>query len=177
MPLIASAQQALANLGIRFDSPSPAIGDLREKLTTLAADTVVEQTPSVLAAKARVKQAQSALGGDAFDPAHPYNQPSVAQAQKELEEAELNLRYTQITAPISGFVSRRNVNPGTHLAAGQPLLAIRPLENVWIDANFKETQLQDLRIGQPVEIRVDAYPGRTFHGRVAGFSPGTGSVR
>jgi membrane fusion protein (multidrug efflux system) len=173
---VAAAQQALANVGIRFDAAAPSTADLREKLTSIAVDSAVEQTPAVLAAKARVNQAQAALGGDAFDPAHRYNQPSVVEAQKELEEAELNLRYTQIAAPIGGFVSRRNVNPGTHLVAGQPLLSIRPLENVWIDANFKETQLKDLRIGQAVEIRVDAYPGRTFKGRVAGFSPGTGSV-
>ncbi len=68
------------------------------------------------------------------------------------------------------------MNPGTFVSVGQPLLTIRPLSDVWIDANFKETQLADLRLGQKVEIYVDAYPGKVFHGRVAGFSPGTGAI-
>jgi membrane fusion protein, multidrug efflux system len=174
---VAAAQQSLAQIGVRFDAPSPSLAALHERLATLAVDSVLEQSPAVAAAKARVAQAQAALGGSAFDPAQPYaNQPSIAEAQKELEEAELRLRYTQIVAPISGFVSRRNVNAGTHVQAGQALLAIRPLKDVWVEANFKETQLRDLKVGQAVELRVDAYPGRSFKGRVAGFSPGTGSV-
>jgi membrane fusion protein (multidrug efflux system) len=94
-----------------------------------------------------------------------------------LEESQLRLRYTQIVAPISGYVNRRNVNAGTHVQAGQPLLAIRPLNDVWVEANFKETQLRELKVGQSVELHVDAYPGRVFKGRLAGFSPGTGSVQ
>jgi membrane fusion protein (multidrug efflux system) len=68
------------------------------------------------------------------------------------------------------------VNPGTQVDIGQGLMAIRPLNDVWVEANFKETQLADLRIGQSVDIYVDAYPGKIFHGRVGGFSPGTGAV-
>jgi membrane fusion protein (multidrug efflux system) len=175
---VASAQQALAQIGVRFDAPSPSLAALHERLATLVVDQIVEQSPAVAAAKARVAQAQAALGGSAFDAAQPYaNQPAVAEAQKELEEAQLRLRYMQIVAPISGFVNRRNVNPGTHVQAGQALLAIRPLKDVWVEANFKETQLRDLMVGQAVELHVDAYPGRTFKGRIAGFSPGTGSVQ
>jgi membrane fusion protein (multidrug efflux system) len=175
---VASAQQALAQVGVRFDATSPSVASLHERLATLAVESVVEQSPAVAAAKARVAQAQAALGGGAFDPQQPYaNQPAVAEAQKELEESQLRLRYTQIVAPISGYVNRRSVNAGTHVQAGQPLLAIRPLNDVWVEANFKETQLRDLKVGQSVELHVDAYPGRVFKGRLAGFSPGTGSVQ
>ena len=98
----------------------------------------------------------------------------MVKAQKELDDAELRLSYTEIRAPVSGFVNRRAVNPGDHVQAGQGLLSIQPLDEVYIEANFKETQLADLTIGQPVEISVDAYPGRVFRGRVSGFAPATG---
>jgi membrane fusion protein (multidrug efflux system) len=97
------------------------------------------------------------------------------QAHRALEQARLDLRDTKIHAEIAGFVSRRVANPGNRVQAGQRLMALRSLEDVWIDANFKETQLSDLRIGQPVEIRADAYPGRVYRGRVSGFGAGTGA--
>jgi membrane fusion protein (multidrug efflux system) len=74
-------------------------------------------------------------------------------------------------------VTRRNVNPGNNVQAGQNLMAIRSLREIWVDANFKETQLRDLRIGQPVDLYVDMYGGRqVFNGRVSGFTMGTGST-
>jgi membrane fusion protein (multidrug efflux system) len=112
------------------------------------------------------------------------NAPAVKQAKAKLEaakrdlaQAELNLRYTDIVAEIDGVVTRRNVNPGNYVQVGQNLMAIRSLDQIWVDANFKETQLRDLRIGQPVELRVDMYGGtHVFKGRVAGFTMGTGST-
>ncbi len=98
------------------------------------------------------------------------------QARHALEQARLDLRDTKIHAEISGFISRRIANPGNRVQAGQGLMALRPLENVWIDANFKETQINALEIGQEVEIRADAYPGRIYRGRVSGFSAGTGAA-
>ncbi len=92
-----------------------------------------------------------------------------------LAQAELDLSYCEIRSDIDGFVSNRNVNPGDRVSQGQRLMAVRPLE-VWIDCNFKETQLEPIRIGHPVNITVDAYPGKVFRGRVTGFSPGTGSA-
>ena len=86
------------------------------------------------------------------------------------------LSYCRIAADIDGVVSNRNVNPGDRVTQGQRLMAIRSLEDIWIDCNFKETQLEPIRIGHPVEIRVDAYPGKVFRGRVTGFSPGTGAA-
>jgi membrane fusion protein (multidrug efflux system) len=112
------------------------------------------------------------------------NAPAVKQAEAKLEaarrdlaQAELNLRYCDITAEIDGVVTRRNVNPGNFVQVGQNLMAVRSLDEIWIDANFKETQLRDLRIGQPVDLRVDMYGGtHIFKGRVAGFTMGTGST-
>ncbi len=172
-----SVMGALAQLGLNFQSiSSPKLMELKERFSGLSVDSVVENSPAVKAAKAQVASAQAALGGAHFDPSHPESQPEIVEAQKALEQAQLQLSYTDIRAPLSGYVSRRNVNPGALVSVGQPLLVIRPLSDVWIDANFKETQLADLRIGQKVDIYVDAYSGKVFHGRVAGFSPGTGAV-
>ena len=112
------------------------------------------------------------------------NAPDVKQAEAKLEtaerdlaQAELNLRYTDIIAEIDGVVTRRNVNPGNYVQVGQNLMAVRSLNEIWVDANFKETQLRDLRIGQPVDLYVDMYGGKhVFKGRVAGFTEGTGST-
>jgi membrane fusion protein (multidrug efflux system) len=99
------------------------------------------------------------------------------RAQRDLDQAELNLRYCNIVAEIDGVVTRRNVNPGNNVQVGQSLMAIRSLRDIWVDANFKETQLRDLRIGQRVELVVDMYGGkRTFEGRISGFTMGTGST-
>jgi membrane fusion protein, multidrug efflux system len=98
-------------------------------------------------------------------------------AQRDLDQAQLDLRYCTIFAEIDGVVTRRNVNPGNHVQVGQSLMAIRSLRDIWVDANFKETQLRDLRIGQRVELKVDMYGGKqTFEGRVSGFTMGTGST-
>lgn len=110
--------------------------------------------------------------------------PAVKQAEAKLEAAkrdlaqsELNLRYCDIRADIDGVVTRRNVNPGNYVQVGQNLMAIRSLKDIWVDANFKETQLRYLRIGQPVDLRVDMYGGKhIFKGRIAGFTNGTGST-
>jgi len=112
------------------------------------------------------------------------NTPAVKQAEAKLDsanrdlvQAELNLRYCNIVADIDGVVTRRNVNPGNNVQVGQSLMAIRSLNDIWVDANFKETQLRYLRIGQPVDLYVDMYGGRqVFTGRVSGFTEGTGST-
>jgi membrane fusion protein (multidrug efflux system) len=112
------------------------------------------------------------------------NAPAVKQAEAKLEtarrdlaQAELDLRYCDITANIDGVVTWRNVNPGNFVQVGQNLMAIRSLSEIWVDANFKETQLRDLRIGQPVDLRVDMYGDKQiFKGRISGFTEGTGST-
>ena len=109
-------------------------------------------------------------------PAVKQAEAKLEAAQRDLAQAQLNLRYCDILAEIDGVVTRRNVNPGDYVQTGQNLMAIRSLNEIWIDANFKETQLGDMRIGQPVDLHVDMYGGRVFKGRVAGFTMGTGST-
>lgn len=104
-------------------------------------------------------------------------QAKLMEAQSDLDQAELNLSYCNVYAEIDGVVTRRNVNPGNNVTAGQSLMALRSLTEIWIDANFKETQLADLRIGQAVDLDVDLYGSRKrFQGRISGFTMGTGST-
>jgi membrane fusion protein (multidrug efflux system) len=101
----------------------------------------------------------------------------VEQARHALQMAELNLRYCDIVSEIDGVVTGKNVNPGNNVQAGQALMAVRSLTEIWIDANFKETQLADLRIGQRVRCEVDMYGSRhEFEGRITGFTMGTGQT-
>ena len=104
-------------------------------------------------------------------------QVSVEQAQRDLDQAKLDLKYCTVFAEIDGVITRRNVNPGNNVQVGQTLMAIRSLRDIWVDANFKETQLRYLRIGQRVELKVDMYGGKhIFEGRISGFTMGTGST-
>jgi membrane fusion protein (multidrug efflux system) len=104
-------------------------------------------------------------------------QASLLQTQRDLDQAKLDLRYCTIVAEIDGVVTRRNVNPGNNVQVGQSLMAVRSLRDIWIDANFKETQIRDLRIGQHVDLELDMYGGkRKFEGRISGFTNGTGST-
>jgi membrane fusion protein (multidrug efflux system) len=101
------------------------------------------------------------------------------QARRDLAQAELNLRYCDVYSEIDGQVTSRSVNPGNNVQAGQNLMAVRALRppDVWVDANFKETQLADLRIGQRVRLEVDMYGRRReFQGRISGFTMGTGQT-
>lgn len=99
------------------------------------------------------------------------------EAKAEWDQAELNLQYCDIVAEIDGVITRRNVNPGNNVQIGEGLMALRSLTDIWVDANFKETQLYDLRIGQPAELEVDMYgEHKVFKGQVSGFTFGTGST-
>jgi membrane fusion protein (multidrug efflux system) len=101
----------------------------------------------------------------------------LVQAQRDLEDAELKLRYCDVFAEIDGVVTSRDVNPGNNVQAGQSLMVVRSLTDIWIDANFKETQLANLRIGQRVRCEVDMYGRRReFEGRITGFTMGTGQT-
>ena len=99
---------------------------------------------------------------------------AVAQAQAKLQLAELNLSYTKILAPVDGRVTARSVQPGNFVQPGQTLLAIVP-KNLWVTANFKETQSTYMRPGESVQLRIDAYPDRSFHGHVDSLQAGTGA--
>jgi membrane fusion protein, multidrug efflux system len=100
----------------------------------------------------------------------------VAQKQSELDAAALNLNYTHITAPSDGYVTRKSVEPGNFVQPGQSLMALVTLEDAWVTANYKESQLTEVRPGQKVEFSVDSYPGRTFSGVVESIMAGTGAA-
>jgi len=109
-------------------------------------------------------------------PAVKQAEASVLQAQRNLDDARLRLRYCDVVAEIDGVVTRRSVNPGNNVVEGQALMALRSLTEIWVDANFKETQLAELRIGLPVDLDVDMYgSSRMFRGRISGFTNGTGA--
>jgi membrane fusion protein, multidrug efflux system len=110
-------------------------------------------------------------------PAIKQAEAKLRQAERDLDEAELNLRHCNVVSEIDGVVTGRNVNPGNNVQVGQSLMAVRSLSEIWIDANFKETQLAKLRIGQRVRCEVDMYGRRQeFEGRITGFTMGTGQT-
>lgn len=126
------------------------------KAKVAAADDVAQQ---IAAAEAEVSQKEAA----------------VAEAKAALEQAQVNLSYTRITAPVSGWITKRGVALGSYVQTGQTMFSlVKP--DVWITANFKETQLHDLRPGQRVTIRVDAYPDLHLTGRVESIQKGSGAV-
>lgn len=101
-------------------------------------------------------------------------QISVAQAQ--LKIALRNLEYTKIYAPANGYITKKSVELGNQIQAGQPLMAVISLDDIWLEANFKETQLKNVRAGQKVEIKIDTYPGKIFTGKVDSIMAGTGAA-
>jgi membrane fusion protein (multidrug efflux system) len=136
----------------------------------LAADRAVDA--------ARARLAQASTGREQVDIVSARAASAAAKvemARAALEQAKLNLSYTEVKAPVGGVVSRKTVEVGQVVQPGQPLLAIVPLDDVWVTANFKESQLKSIRPGQPVEVAVDAYGGRTYRGRVDSIAAATGS--
>jgi membrane fusion protein (multidrug efflux system) len=101
---------------------------------------------------------------------------AIQQAQAKVDQAKLNLGYTRIVAPVAGIVNKKSVEIGDNLAAGQDLMTIIPLTDLWVTANFKETQLTHMHAGQTVSIKVDAYGGRKFSGKVTQVGGATGSM-
>ena len=88
----------------------------------------------------------------------------------------MNISYTKIYSPVEGYVTKKSVEVGDQLRPGQPVMAVVPLQDVWIIANYKETQLTRVKAGQKVRIKVDTYPGKVYEGRVDSIMAGTGSV-
>jgi membrane fusion protein, multidrug efflux system len=126
-------------------------------------------------AEHQLQQARAALGGDIVDHAR-YDRPIVQQAQAMVEAAKLDLSYTEVRSPITGIITRKSVHVGNRIQPGEPLMAIVPVDRLYITANFKETQLTDVRVGQPAEIRADIYPGFAYLGHVDSISVGTGAA-
>jgi membrane fusion protein (multidrug efflux system) len=100
----------------------------------------------------------------------------IETASAQLESAKIDLQRTKLYSPVDGKVSKKTVTVGNLVAPGTPLMSIVPSEQPWVVANFKETQLTDVKVGQPVDVEVDAFPGRVFHGKVQSLSAGTGAT-
>lgn len=105
-----------------------------------------------------------------------YTHPLVERAKANFKQAFLDLKRTTIYAPVTGYVAKRSVQVGQQIMKNTNMLAIIPLNQVWVDANYKESQLGRLRLNQPVILYADAYSGVTYHGKILGLSPGTGPV-
>jgi len=132
-----------------------------------AREQVVQAEASLETQRLVVEQAKTALKSQGY---------IVEQKRQVLASEGLKQGYTKVYAPTGGYVTRKSVEVGNQVQAGQPLMAIVILDDVWVVANYKETQLTDVRPGQKVVISVDTYPGRSFQGRVDSIMAGTGSV-
>jgi membrane fusion protein (multidrug efflux system) len=140
-----------------------------------AVQSVSQARANLVASRGGVAEAQAArVQIEAARRQYGASQAAIGQAQAAANEAQLALSYTNIYAPTSGIVGRRNVEAGQRLQPGQALMAV--VETTpWISANFKETQLEHVRPGQPVTIKLDTFPHRTFLGHVTGVSPASGA--
>lgn len=178
--------QARANLDAAGAEEALAAKE-RERYRELAREALVSQSrydraeTEWRAAVARKEAAGAAVGEAEAALATLANRmrtqgARIKEAEASLGTARLDLKRTVVTAPISGRIAKRSVDPGKYVQAGQPLLSMVDEKDIWVVANFKETQIKKMRPGQPVEIRVDAYPGMAFTGHVDSFQPGTGSV-
>jgi membrane fusion protein (multidrug efflux system) len=143
----------------------------RQQLET---DDAAQKSAGAQVTEAKAKLASSASLITIADAAVVAAQGDDAKARADLQRAQINLGYCQIRAPESGRITRKNVEPGEYVSVGEALLALVPPQ-VWVVADFKETQLTYMRPNQPVSIHVDAYPDQEFSGRVESFQAGTGS--
>jgi membrane fusion protein (multidrug efflux system) len=149
----------------------------------VAAANVQADQDAVTQAKGKFNQAVAARESAATGPQQVRIQQSRALAataladksKRTVEQAQLNLNYTRIVAPVDGLIAKRSVQIGQYVVPGQQLLAVIPLDDIWVTANFKETQLRNVRPGERVQIFVDAY-GRDYSGHVESIAGGTGSI-
>ncbi|RMD00844.1 HlyD family efflux transporter periplasmic adaptor subunit [Aquitalea palustris] len=182
--LMTSTQQLAAQVAVREAELGKAQADLKRRETLAGSDAIsseelghardaVSTAKAALdAAREQAKATDALVGKDVLA-----KQPNVQRAASKLKEAWLALQRTEVKAPVSGYVARRNVQVGQRVAAGTPLMVVVPLESVWVDANFKEVQLAKIRIGQDVELTADVYGSKvSYHGKVQGLSAGTGSA-
>ncbi|MGC4241841.1 MAG: HlyD family efflux transporter periplasmic adaptor subunit [Herbaspirillum sp.] len=173
-----------ANVAAADSNLARAREDLQRRQAGLSSGAVSQEDVShardaVKSAVAALDQARAAAAANRAltDHTSVTEHPNVLQAATAVRNAYLNYARVNIVAPVSGFVSKRSVQVGQRIAAGNPLMAIVPLEQIWIDANFKESQLQHIRLGQPVEVIADVYGSSVkYKGTVIGFSAGTGGA-
>ena len=184
--LLATDSQLQANVEQRRTELARAREDYarRSKLDAdvpgaVAAEELQHARDSVAAASAALDAASRQLAAQRTLTDHTTidTHPDVRDAAAKVREAYLSYARTALPAPVSGFVARRAVQVGQRVGPGAPLMTVVPLDQVWVDANFKEGQLPNLRAGQPVQVVADAYGGSVvYRGKVAGFGAGTGSA-
>ncbi len=168
----AEAERARADLGRTINLANQQVVSRQELDHNRTAYRVAE-SQRVAAARA-LDSALSALNGDPDLPTEA--QYLVRQAQADLDQARLNVSYTTVLAPADGYISQKRVEVGQRIQPGQPLMALVSLDEPYVVANFKETEITKVRIGQPVDIKVDVYPDFVYAGRVAGIDAGTGAA-
>src|SRR5882724_4756069 len=144
------------------------------KQDVVAASKLDDMKTQLTVAQQQIAQIRASLNGD---PSLPYTQQaSYKQALAARDDAALQLYYATLKAPAAGVVTEVDIKPGDIVAPGRPVFALVMSGKRWVEANFKETQLTRVHVGQKVEVSVDTYPGRTWQGTVESIAPGTGSV-
>ncbi|BDB24640.1 multidrug resistance protein A [Cupriavidus sp. TA19] len=173
-----------ANVALRDADVAKAREDLRRRQAIAGSGAVSNE--EISHAQAALKAAESALlaareqlasNKALTDQTTVEKHPNVQRAAANLRSAYLSFARSTLPAPVTGYVAKRSVQVGQRVAAGAPLMAVVPLDQVWVDANFKEVQITHMRIGQPVTLEADVYGSKVeYKGKVAGFSAGTGSA-
>jgi membrane fusion protein (multidrug efflux system) len=182
--LFAQGQELRAQIDQREQAARTADDDLKRRGGLIAdgaisaeelshaRDAVTTTRANVAAARQQLSQTVAQIDGTTIA-----DHPQVLAAAAAVRNAALALHRTDLIAPVSGVIAKRSVQVGQRVAAGTPLLAVVPLDDVWIDANFKEGQLERMRAGQPVTVHTDLYGGSvTYHGHVVGIAAGSGNA-
>lgn len=182
--LMINSKQYQANIALKKTELSKAQNDLKRRVVLGSVDAIGRE--ELQHARDAVDAAQASLdvaiaqynGNQALVLNTPLEkQPAVEQAAAKLRDAWLALQRTKVVSPITGFVSRRSVQVGAEIANGAPLMAVIPANEMWVDANFKETQLANMRIGQSATVIADFYGDEVvYQGKVVGLDMGTGSA-
>jgi membrane fusion protein (multidrug efflux system) len=168
----ARIQLAQAEQDYRRRQEASGDGSVSKEEVSHANDATAQAKATLTVAQTGLEQTLAQIQGTTIA-----TNPDVLAAAAKLRNASLVLDHMHLFAPVDGVVAQRTVQVGEQVAPGTPLLAIVPLDNVWVDANFKEVQLTRMRVGQPVTLTADIYGGGvTYHGYVAGLSPGSGAA-
>lgn len=182
--LFVNDDQYRAQVALRQSDLSKAEDDLRRRLAVAQTGAVSQEEIShardaVKAAQASLDAAQQQLSSNRALTANTTiaTHPNVLAAAAKVRDAYLANARNTLPAPVTGYVAKRSVQVGQRVSPGTPLMSVVPLNGVWVDANFKEVQLNHMRIGQPVELTADVYgTSVVYHGKVVGFSAGTGAA-
>src|SRR5438270_3850409 len=182
--LVATTAQLQAAVAMRETDVTRASNDLarRERLASshaISSEELQHARDAFNSAKSALVAAQQEVAANRarIDRTTIENHPDVRNAAANVRNAYLTYARTVLPAPVPGFVAKRAVQLGQRVSPGTPLMAIVPLDQVWVDANFKEPQLAAMRVGQPVTLTADLYGGKIeYHGKVVGFGAGTGSA-